>query len=181
MKPFIGIKNIWYLAPLSTAPADYAAVTALTTATGTSEVKNVHASTWSYSQDDPETTEYVNQLTGKPYYRDKTSAGAKTIAFTIGEYEFADKAALQGGTVITSGSGTSATAIGWKSSGTLENVHKAIIAKTKENSYIVFTNALIVGKVDQQELNLGLGVSAVALENETTNVEDEYWFNQPAS
>lgn len=177
MKPFIGIKKIWYLDPLSTAPADYAAVTALTTAGTASEVKNVHATTWSYSQDDPDTTEYVNQLTGKPYYRDKTSAGAKTIAFTIGEYEFADKAALQGGTVIT---GTGSTAIGWKSSGSLENVHKAIIAMTKEDSYIVFTNALIVGKVDQQELNLGLGVSAVALENETEGVEDEYWFNKPA-
>ena len=52
---------------------------------------------------------------------------------------------------------------------------------TKEDSYIVFTNALIVGKVDQQELNLGLGVSAVALENETANVEDEYWFNKPSA
>ena len=179
MKPFIGIKKIWYLDPLTTAPSNYAAVTTLTTAQGTEEVKNVHATTWSYSQDDPETTEYVNQLTGKPYYRDKTSAGAKTIAFTIGEYEFKTKADLQGGDVIESGS--PATAIGWKSSGTLENVHKAIIAMTKEDSYIVFTNALIVGKVDQQELNLGLGVSAVALENETANVEDEYWFNKPSA
>ena len=179
MKPFIGIKKIWYLASLSTAPSNYAAVTTLTTATGTKEVKNVHATTWSYSQDDPDTTEYINQLTGKPYYRDKTSAGAKTIAFTIGEYEFEDKAALQGGTVIESG--TPATAIGWKSSGSLENVHKAIIAMTKEESYIVFTNALIVGKVDQQELNLGLGVSAVALENETDGVEDEYWFSKPTA
>ena len=179
MKPFIGIKKIWYLSSLTSAPASYSEVTTLTTASGTEEVKNVHATTWSYSQDDPDTTEYVNQLTGKPYYRDKTSAGAKTIAFTIGEYEFKTKADLQGGTVIESG--TPAVEIGWKSSGTLENVHKAIIAMTKEDSYIVFTNALIVGKVDQQELNLGLGVSAVALENETDGVEDEYWFNKPAA
>lgn len=179
---FIGIKRLWYTDVLSTAPTQDGIATLISSAT---EVKNVHQGTWGYSQDDPSVTEYINELTGKPYYRDKESDGNKTIAFTLGEYDYEDKAALQGGTVITTGSSPNLNVVGWKSSGALENIEKCIIALTKTDRYIIFTDALIVAKTDVQEKAMGLGISAVALENKNSTtgsaIEAEYWFNAPSA
>ena len=176
-KPFIGIKKVWYGPVLTSDLTSVSDITALITPqSGTStftEVTNVHQGTWGYSQDDPSVTEYVNELTGQPYYRDKETIGARTINFTMGVYDFATKAALQGGSAITS----SGTELGWKSSGNLENVNKCIIAQTKTGNYIVFSNASIVAKGDQQDKNIGLGITAVCMENETSGVSAEYMFN----
>ena len=173
-KSFIGIKQIWYTKPLVAEPTQDTLKTLIQSAT---EVENVHEGTWGYSQDDPTVTEYINELTGKPYYRDKESAGNKTITFTLGEYDYEDKAALQGGEVIKA---AGSTVVGWKSSGSLENIYKAVIAKTKTGRYVIFSNAIIVGKTDTQQKALGLGISAVALESETEGIADEYWFDAPA-
>ena len=89
-KPFIGIKQLWYGSPLTSAQAtgltNAAAVASLIAAqdSGFTEIKNVHEGTWGYSQDDPSVTDYINELTGQPYYRDKTTLGNRTITFTIG-------------------------------------------------------------------------------------------------
>lgn len=177
-KPFIGIKRLWYGAELTaeqaTALVDAAAVKALVSGNGFTEIKNVHDGTWGYSQDDPSVTDYINQLTGKPYYRDKTSDGARTINFTLGVYNFADKAALQGGEVIKKDKDTAE--VGWKSSGSLENVEKCIVAMTKTGNYIIFSDASIIAKGDQQEQNIGLGITAVCMESEFEGVEAEYMF-----
>lgn len=173
-KPFIGIKQLWYGNVLTSDLADAAAVATLVASM--TEIKNVHEGTWGYSHDDPSVTDYINELTGQPYYRDKTTLGARTITFTLGVYQFADKAALQGGTVIKESSETPKE-IGWKSSGALENVNKCIVAKTKTGNWIVFSNASIVAKGDQQEKNIGLGITAVCMENENSGVEAEYMFN----
>ena len=173
-KPFIGIKQLWYGSPLTSAQAtgltNAAAVASLIAAqdSGFTEIKNVHEGTWGYSQDDPSVTDYINELTGQPYYRDKTTLGNRTITFTIGVYDFATKAAMQGGSAISTD--------GWKSSGALQNVNKTIIAKTKTDNYIVFSNASIVAKGDQQEKNIGLGVTAVCMESDIEGVEAEYMF-----
>ena len=181
-KPFIGIKKLWYGPVLTNALASVADITALVApTTGTSdftEVKNVHEGTWGYSHDDPSITDYINELNGQPYYRDKTTLGARTINFTLGVYEFKQKADLQGGAVIEDAQNN---AIGWKSSGTLENVNKCIIAQTKTGNYIVFSNASIVAKGDQQEKNIGLGITAVCMENEDPDCEAEYMFEAPAA
>lgn len=167
MKPFIGIKRIWYGAPLTAAPTAAGIADIVDDMT---EVKNSHEGTWSYTQDDPSVTDYINELTGKPYYRDITNAGNKTIAFTMGVYEFADRVALQGGTETTDSKG-------WSSPDTPELVYKAVVAQTKTGNFIVFTNAGIVAKINAAEKNLGLGVTAVAMDNETDGVADEYLFN----
>lgn len=179
-RQFIGIKRIWYDAPITAVLTGESLAALLKTAT---EVTNSHDGTWGYSQDDPDVTDYVNELNGQPYYRDKTSLGARTVTFTMGEYAYKNKADLQGGDMITA-EGTATTdeeaAVGWKSPSTLENIHKAIIAQTKTGNYVVFTNASIVGKVDQQEKALGLGVTAVAMESETAGVAAEYWYDGSA-
>ena len=181
-KLFIGIKRLWYDDPATAAPtqSDLSGLLASTKTgafAGATEILNVHQGTWGYSQDDPSVTEYINELNGKPYYRDKETDGAKTIAFTIGEYDYEDKVALQGGELVKVGSSGSETVVGWKSSGALENINKTIIGLTKTGKFIVFTNAAIIGKVDTQEKNLGLGITAIATESETTGVAAEYWFD----
>lgn len=170
MKPFIGIKKLWYGEPLKTAPTAAGLKDLLK---GFNEVLNSHEGTWSYTQDDPSVTDYINELTGKPYYRDMTTAGNKTIAFTIGVYAFEDKVALQGGSVIEEGEAV----VGWSAPTNPELVYKAIVAETKTGNYIVFTNAGIVAKANAAEKNIGLGITAVAMDNETAGVADEYLFD----
>lgn len=174
MKPFIGLKKVYYGEPLTAAPGSYAAVEALLE--DFEEVENVHDGTWSYTQDAPSITDYINMLTGQPYYRDVTNAGNKTIAFTMGEYEFADLVNLQGGETV----GTD----GW-ASGAPQLTYKAIIAQTKTGNYIVFSNAGIIAKTNAAEQNLGLGVTAVAMDSENVDattkkkIAAEYRFKAP--
>lgn len=173
MKPFIGIKKLWYSDPIKENLTIATLKTWLSTAT---QVLNSHQDTWSYTQDDPNVTDYINELTGKPYYRDMTSEGNKTIAFTIGQYDFTDKVALQGGELVKENEDV----VGWKAPENAELVYKAIVAQTKTGNYVVFTNAGVVGKTNAAEKNLGLGVTAVAMDNETEGVADEYWFDGEA-
>ena len=179
MPKFIGIKRLWYGEPLVNAPDQSSVATLISNST---EVMNIHQDTWGYTQDDPSVTDYINELTGRPYYRDKTDEGQKVIAFTMGEYDYLTKAALQGGMAIKA-DGTQATtnaqAVGWKSPTTPAFINKCIIALTKTDTYIVFTNASIVAKGDQQQKAVGLGVAAVAMDNETSGISDEYWFTKP--
>ena len=173
MIKYIGIKKIWYTGVLNAAPTTSSVKALLNTAT---EVKNVHSATWGYTQDDPSFTDYINQLDGTTYYREKTSDGTKTINFTMGEFEYQNKADLQGGSVIME----SETAVGWEPAlDTSEIIEKCIIAQTKTGNYIVFPNAGITGKTDMQEQALGLGVAAVALRKigAQTTMKDEYWFD----
>ena len=167
MKPFIGIKKIWYGEPIAEALTAEKLKTWLGTA---KEVTNSHQDTWSYTQDDPSVTDYINELSGKPYYRDMLNAGNKTITFTLGVYSFEDRVALIGGEVIEEGAG-------WAAPRNPELVYKAVVGQTKTGNYIVFTNAGIVAKTNTVEKNLGLGVTAVAMDNEVVEVADEYMFD----
>ena len=165
MKPFIGLKKIWYGNPLTTAPKSVTDVEALVE--DMTPVENVHEGTWSYTQDDPSVTDYVNMITGQPYYRDVTNGGNKTIAFTMGQYEFEDLVKLQGGEKVGSD--------GW-AAGAPALVYQGVIAQTKTGNYIVFSNAGIIAKTNAAEQNLGLGVTAVAMDSGVTGVAAEYRF-----
>ena len=154
LKPFIGIKQIWYGDVFTSAVSASTLKTWLADAT---EVKNSHQDTWSYTEDDPTYTDYINELTGGIYYRDVTAKGAKTIAFTMGEYELEDLIALRGGEPGI--------------------MNMGIVGKTKTGNYIVFSNAAVIGKGNQVEKNIGLGVTAVALDNPNTGVKSDYLFD----
>lgn len=167
MKPFIGLKKLYYGAVIT---EDLTLEKVKTLVSSFTEVKNVHQDTWSYEQNDPNIEDYINGIDGKPYYRDPTTAGNKTISFTLGVYSFADKIALCGGEMTTDGKG-------WKADEEIPMIQKAIIAITKTGNYIVFTNASIVGKNTAQSKNIGLGVTAVAMDNENDGVADEYMFS----
>lgn len=179
-KPFIGIKRIWYAEPLTENLTPAKLKTLLETAT---EVLNSHDGTWGYSQDDPSVTEYKNELNGQVYYRDKTDEGAKTITFSMGVYSWKNKKDLQGGEMLDStGAATEeeSKAVGWASSQDLLNVNKCMIAQTKTGNYIVFSNGAVVAKGDQQDKNITLGVSVVAMESETSGVKGEYMYDGSA-
>lgn len=155
LKPFIGIKKIWYGDVFAAAVTASTLKTWLGTATA---VKNSHQDTWGYTEDDPTYTDYINELTGGIYYRDVTAKGAKTITFTMGEYELEDLVTLRGGAKV-------GTDEGWSAASEPNIVNKGIVGQTKTGNYIVFSNAAIIGKGDQQEKNIGLGVTAVAMDN----------------
>ena len=165
-KPFIGIKAIYYGEPITEAVTSEK----LTTWLGTAEtVENVHQDTWSYEQGDPDIEDYLNELDGKIYYRDAKTAGSKTISFTIGKYDAQTKANLCSGTVNTEEEM-------WAAPDGIPLVNKAIVAVTKSGNTIVFTNASIVAKAAPASKNIGLGVTAVAMDNDKPDVADEYIF-----
>lgn len=175
MNTFIGLKKLWYGNVLSTAPT-YSGMATLVA--GMTEVTNVHQDTWGYEEADPETTEYMNELTGQNYYVDMTKQGIPTISFTLGEYEFQQKADLQGGSVITEGTGSSANAVGWQKPTELNIIYKAVVALSKTDTYIIFPKAQITGKGDVQEKNIGLGVQALCVETGLADVAPEYWIKK---
>lgn len=170
MKPFVGIKKIWYGAPITAAVTVASLKAWLESA---KEVKNSHQDTWGYTEDDPSVTDYINELTGQTYFRDVTAKGARTIAFTMGEYSFENKKELQGGTLVKEGENI----VGWQAPDVAEIINKAIVGQTKTGNYVVFTNAAVVGKGNFVEKNIGLGVSAVAMANPNAGVADEYWLD----
>ncbi len=166
LKPFIGIKRIWYGDVIAEAVTKTSLPTIIAEMT---EVKNSHQDTWGYSQDDPTYTDYINELNGEIYFRDVTQRGANTITFTMGEWEFSDKVALEGGELVDTD--------GWASTDSFDTINKAVVAQTKTGNFIVFTNASIVAKNNQVEKNIGLGVTAVAMTNSNTGVKARYMFN----
>jgi hypothetical protein len=167
-KQFIGLSQLWYGEVIATAPLTGAALAAYLQAAATKEVTNVHDDTWGYEESDPEVTEYINQLSGLPYYRDKVSQAAPSVAFTLGEYQFADLAALIGGT---------ATDTSWARPDSVDFIEKGVVAKTKTGNYIVFPRANIIAKGNYVERNLGLGVTAFALETGVEGLASQYMFD----
>ena len=166
LKPFIGIKRLWYGDVIAQAVTKASLPTIIGDMT---EVKNSHQDTWGYTQDDPTYTDYINELNGEIYFRDVTQRGANTITFTMGEWEFADKVALEGGEIVD-------TDAGWASTDSFDTINKSIVAQTKTGNFIVFTNASIIAKNNQVEKNIGLGVTAVAMTNTNSGVKARYMF-----
>lgn len=171
MKPFIGLKKVWYgnvVDTVTNAETGYTAAELKTLISSLTEVENVHQDTWGYDESDASVTDYINELTGQPYYRDVTQAAIPTINFTLGEYSFADKAALQGG---------KSTEEKWDRVDMANLVEKCIVAQTKTGNYIFMPRANITGKGSFVEKNIGLGVAAVPLETGVKGLASESWFD----
>ena len=101
----VGIKKIFY-ADISVIKNDLTAASASTiikaAKTAKNEVLNVHGETWNIEESEASVTPYKNQLTGQAYRYD-TTQGEITPQFSIGQYDYAAKAALMGGEVIKKG------------------------------------------------------------------------------
>lgn len=171
LKPFIGIKRVWYtdvIKSVTTPDTGYSVTELQALVKAATEILNVHQDTWGYEESDASVTDYINELTGQPYYRDVTQAGIPTINLTIGEYDFATKAALQGGK-----KGTDS----WERVDMSNIIEKCIIAMTKTGHFIVFPRAQVIGKGTMTEKNIGIGVSAVPLETGVKGLASEIWFD----
>ena len=175
LNTFIGIKKIWYGNVLESAPT-YSGMATLVA--GMTEVTNVHQDTWGYEESDPETTEYINELSGQNYFVDMTKQGIPTISFTLGEYQFQQKADLQGGSVINETISSVSTPVGWSKPTEMNVIYKCIVALSKTDTYIIFPKAQITGKGDVQEKNIGLGVQAMCCETGNSNIKPEYWLKK---
>lgn len=178
-KPYIGIKRVLYgdaLISLANGEKAFTAamLAAMIATVGSAsaklkDIQNLHQDTWGYEESDPTVTEYINQLTGQPYYRDKEQAGTPTVNFTLGQYDLETKADLQGGEVVDGV---------WHRKDMLKLISKMIVAQTKTGNWIVMPNANIVGKGNFVDKNIGLGVSAVPLETGVDGLSAEMWFSE---
>ena len=83
-KQFIGIKRIWYTDVITEAVTASLVKRLVGTGGTAHEVLNSHQDTWGYEESDPESTEYVNELTGQTYYIDMTKGGIPKISYTLG-------------------------------------------------------------------------------------------------
>jgi len=173
MKTVVDVQRIWYgdLITTLTTPGSgltKADVDAFIADGTTKEITNVHATTWTYEEGEPSTTDYINQLNGQTYYRDFQPA-AKSINFSIGQYEYSTKADLQGGT---------ATSTSWKPALNQGVIFKTFCALTKDNTYIIFPKAIVTARTGMVEDKLlGLLFTASPVETGVDNMETEGWFD----
>lgn len=171
-KTIVGIKRIWYAEPIKRQLETEDVYNLITDDGGTAkEISNVHGTTWVYEEAEPSTTDYINQLTGKVYYRDSVP-GTVQISFSVGQYDYETKAALQGGEV-------GEDSVSWSRSDDNGLIYKSIIAETKDGTIIVFPNASIVARGGMVEDKvLGLLLTAVAMETGIAAIPSEKWFDK---
>jgi hypothetical protein len=171
-KSFIGIRRLFYAPVIESIadPGDGLTADEVETILGTGttkQVTNVHQDTWGYEESDPTIAEYLNELSGRPYYRDAETQSIPTISFTIGEYEYATKAAFQGGVATTNT---------WERPDRPGLIELCIIAQAKTGEVIVYPRASIVGKGNYVDKNIGVGVTAVPIETGVEGLAPEKWF-----
>lgn len=131
------------------------------------KVLNVHQDTWTIEEDEPTITSYKNQLTEKTY-RQRKEMGDVSMNFTIGQYDYATKADLMGGT---------STETSWKRSRGVVDIYAVMIALTEDNQYCVFPKGSVVAREANTDNAVGIAVAATAMEPETEAVSSEYWFD----
>jgi hypothetical protein len=173
LKSIVDIARILYAEPVGSVALASAGLTgtevkAIMDDSGTKEVVNVHGDTWAYEEEEGTTTPFRNQLNGNTYYNDY-QPGSTSVSFSIGQYDYATKASLQGGT---------ATATSWERPKSSTIIYKCVIAVTKDDTYLVFPKAQIVARGGMIESKLiGLMLSATPVETGVTGLAPEKWFD----
>lgn len=168
----VEIDELYYADPI-TAVTDKATglsggeIAALLAKATTKKVQNVHGDTYQYEEAEASVTRYKNALTGE-YYRETSEPGEVKINFTIGEYDYATKADLQGG---------KATEKSWERD-KHKPIHKCVIGKTKDGVYVVFPKAAINARGSNTDKAVGLAVSAVPLSTGVDGLASEKWFDE---
>lgn len=168
----VEIDELYYAEPIQTVTAvatglTGAEVAAILKDAKTKKVTNVHGETFKYEESEANVTRYKNALTGE-YYRETAEPGEVKLNFTIGEYDYATKADLQGG---------KATEKNWER-GKYKPIHKCIIGKTKDGVYVVFPKAAINGRGADTDKAIGLAVSASPLTTGVDGLASEKWFDE---
>lgn len=161
----IGVKKIFYGPALSSVTTPFTGVvtTGLSAAElkaflaleTTEEITNVHGDNWNYEKTKPSKTYYKNKLTGLNYRASTSDAGTSKITFSIGKYDFATKAAFEGGAANTDK---------YSAPKTYSDLRLTLVALTEDGVYIVYPKAdIIAGGVTTDDA-IAISVEATALE-----------------
>ena len=167
----VGIKKILY-ADTSKIAADLTPDLAKTlikaAITAKDEVRNVHQETWNVEEAEASVTGY------------KTNPGDMSVNFTIGQYEYATKAALMGGTAIKRGGAGSDKddIVGWKRSNEKVVIKKALFCLTDDGVWLIFTNAQITAHEANTDKAVAIAVKALVQTPEVAGVSMEYNFDE---
>lgn len=175
-KSAIGIKKLYYGSVIT-------ATTHLSTSgvgvliSSSTEITNVHQDTWELAEDDATQETYKNQLTKAVYRTGSKEMGDITVNFTVGQYDYATKAALLGGSVIKE----SNTDVGWARGRGAIQLTKSLIAITEDNVAVVFPKVEFISSEAATDGAIGIKMSAKVMEPEQTYISSEYWFDYTPS
>lgn len=158
----IRIKQLAYANAVAEAPTKAKLSEAIAAAT---VIDNSHQDTFQYEEAEASVTKYKNQITGQ-VYRSDIEAGEVNIKFTIGSYDLATKAALQGGT------GSDEQWVRER----VQPIYKTLYAVTEDDVCIVFPKAQIFSRGASADNAIGLAVTATPLETDSA-IGAEYWFD----
>ena len=159
----LDIQRLWYMDVLTVPPTSQNIGELTQNAV---EIENVHEDTWTLEEEEAEQNVFVNQLTGGAYRMENRAMGNIVINFTIGEYDFATKTALMGG---------SNTETSWERQLGVVELRKCIIAYTEDNLFCVIPCANIIARESETDDAIGIAVQAIALPNDNPLVKPEYW------
>ena len=162
----VNIKKLWY-GDTSKINAKMTGVLLFNLLKTATEVKNVHGETWTLEEAEANKTVHRNQLTGKVYRSDKEMGEVK-MNFTIGEYDYATKADLLGGT---------ATDTTWERAKGKVSIEKFLVGLTEDDQYIVIPRADITAREASTDKAIGLPVVGTEIEPTIDAVAPEYWFD----
>ena len=178
----VGIKRIMY-ADTSVVnkdiTADFAKTLIKAAITAKAEVKNVHGETWTIEESEASVTPYKNQLTGQAYRYD-TTPGELTPQFSIGQYDYATKAALMGGEIVKKG-GSGAdkdNIVGWKRSTDKVIIKKALFCLTEDDVWFIFPNCQIVAREANTDKAIAIAVKGLVQAPTVDGASSEYNFDE---
>lgn len=162
----VGVKKLFYTDVLKTEPETATDVAELIK--NATEVLNVHQDTWTMEEGESSQDSYRNQLTGAVYRMGTKTMGDVVVNFTIGRYDFQTKANLLGGV---------ATNNSWKRARGIVTIHKAIIALTEDDVYVVLPQCNLNAREASTDGAVGLAVAATAMEPDEKSVSPEIWID----
>lgn len=166
-KSAIGIKKLYYGAVI-TATTNLTASGVAVLISSSTEITNVHQDTFELVEDDATQETYKNQLTKAVYRTGSKEMGDITLNFEVGQYDYATKAALMGGT---------STANSWARQRGSVDVNHSFIAITEDNVAIVFPKCSVISSEGNTDGAISIKMSAKVLEPENTALSSEYWFD----
>lgn len=165
----VDIKRLWY-APVDAVKADLTGplLATLLKAATTKEVKNVHQDTWSIEEEEASRDSYRNKISGAVYRKGAKTMGEVTFNWTIGRYDYAEKAEFMGGEA-TDGS--------WKRARGVVDIKKCLVALTEDDQYCVLPYAEVAAREANTDGAVGIAVKGTMMEPEDETIMPEYWFD----
>lgn len=173
----ISLKKLWHFDPkildgttyLTGAKFTPANLKALLTSKDVQSITNIHQDTWTYEEAEASQDVYRNQLTGNVYRKGVKTNGDTTVNFTIGQYDYATKAAFVGGTH---------TETSWERGDEVYEIDRGLIGLTHDGVYIVLPNCSINAHSANTDGAVGLAVVATMMEHKSDKIRTEYWFSK---